>query len=396
MRVLLLLALFVAFWLERLVYREQALGQVDVRLRFDSDRTIQDLETDLVLEVTHQGYLPLPWLEIKIPLPVELESQAKHLGSITAVLRVPYRATLERRYRIRPTMRGNYHIADVHVTVGDLFGSVHVTEDHPVQARLLVRPEIRTMDLPAREAVRIGLLEHRSLFEDPTAFRGIRDYQPSDPLKRIHWPKTAQLGHMVVREYASAAEYRVCLLVNLATTEPHWRATDRDRVEAVISTAAGIAWAAADLALPCELWVNAPAFEATAITHLEAGAGSRHLETMLDLMGRLAISAAESPTPLIARASESSDHQGLVFITSSLEPPWAIALTRAAQREPVTIVLVSDDHTSHPAVGPGVRLVPIRLHAEGGGPATVDSRAGTPDAPDSRPDLARAGREAIP
>lgn len=397
MRVLLLIALIAAFLLERVLYRERALNQVEVRLRFDPDRTIQDLETDLVLEVTHRGSLPLPWLEIRIPLPAELESQAKHLGFITAAMRVPYRATLERRYRVRPTLRGQYHIGDVNVTVGDLFASVHVTEDQPVEARLLVRPSVRTADLPAQEAVRIGLLEHRSLFEDPTAFRGIRDYLPSDPLKRIHWPKTAQLGYPVVREYATAAEYRVCLVVNLATTEPHWRSTDRGRVEAVISTAASIAWAASDLALPCELWVNAPALEATAITHLEAGAGQRHLETMLDLMGRLAISAAESPSPLIARASERSDLQGLVFVTPSIEPVWAANLMRAAQREPVTVVWVSDDPAPRSALGPNVRVVHVPL-LSGPWEATTQGRTGpaTAHPPESITNPLPAREKALP
>lgn len=364
MRVLLMIALLVAFWFERVLYRERALSDVEVSLRFDSDRTVKGAETDLVLEVTHRGYLPLPWLEIQVPLPAELESRAKSLGAITAILRVPYRATLERRYRIRPALRGYYHLGSVRVTAGDLFGSVQVTEDVQVHARLLVRPDVRDVDLPAREAVRIGLLEHRSLFEDPTVFRGIRDYLPSDPLKRIHWPKTAQLGRLAVREYATAAEYRVCLVTNLAITEPHWRATDRDRVEAVISVAAGIAWACAKMTLPCELWVNAPAFEATALTHLRAGAGSRHLETLLDLMARLATSAAESPVPLLMRVVQARnvfETQGIIFVTAALEPPWAELLSRTSRTQSVTVVLVSDDPPREISLASSVHLMQIPL-----------------------------------
>lgn len=377
MRVLLLIALLVAFALERLIYRERALGQVQVNVHFEPDRTLQAAETDLVLEVTHLGYLPLPWFEVQVPVPFELNSPAKQLGAITAVLRMPYRATLTRRYRITPSLRGNYHIGNVRVTVGDLFGSVHVTEDVAVNARLLVRPHMRPVDLPTREAVRIGLFEHRSLFEDPTVFRGIRDYLPSDAFKRVHWPKTAQLGRLVVREYATAAEYRVCVVCNLATAEPHWRSTDRDRVEAVISTSAGIAWAAEEMALPTELWVNAPAFEATALTHLRAGAGSRHLETVLDLMARLATSAAESPTPLLARASEASDRQGLIFVTSTLEPAWAAALSRASQREPVTVILVSDDPVPAVSLARAVHITQVPLRA---GPAAAQVQSDNGDA----------------
>jgi len=363
MRVLLLLALLVVFWLERMLYREHALEQVSVRLRFDPVRTVQDGLSELVLEVSHTGLLPVPWVAIQVALPVELQAAAKHLGVVDAVVRVPYRATVERRYPVTPGLRGLYHIGELQVTVGDLFGTVQRTERVGVQARLLVRPKARDLRAPVREAVRVGLLERRSLFEDPTSYRGIREYLPSDPLRRIHWPKSAQLDRMVVREYATAAEFRLCLIANLAIVEPHWRATDRDRVEAVVSATAGVAQEAARLAVPFELWVNAPAFEPTALSHLPAGSGPRHLDSLLDFLARLATSAAESPLPLIARARTLSEAQGLIFITSALDARWAHALGQAAERESVTVLLLTEGTTSLPPLRRSVHLVRIPLTA---------------------------------
>ena len=66
--------------------------------------------------------------------------------------------------------------------------------------------------------------------------RGIRDYQPGDPLKRVHWPASARQGDLVVRELETLVERYLVIKVELTGTE----ATD----DGITGRAAGLASAA--------------------------------------------------------------------------------------------------------------------------------------------------------
>jgi uncharacterized protein (DUF58 family) len=43
---------------------------------------------------------------------------------------------------------------------------------------------------------------------------GIREYLPSDPMKRIHWPSTARRGRFMVKEFEQPQAKRVVILLD--------------------------------------------------------------------------------------------------------------------------------------------------------------------------------------
>lgn len=45
--------------------------------------------------------------------------------------------------------------------------------------------------------------------------RGVRDYLPGDPVRRVHWPTTARRGDLVVKEVEEPAAPRVVLVLDL-------------------------------------------------------------------------------------------------------------------------------------------------------------------------------------
>ena len=79
----------------------------------------------------------------------------------------------------------------------------------------------------------------RRVVEREAEVHGLRDYRPGDPPRRVHWKATARRNRLTVREYEDAAPPRLLLVVDPWLPDRPTPA-DRDRLEAVISLAAGV------------------------------------------------------------------------------------------------------------------------------------------------------------
>ncbi len=74
------------------------------------------------------------------------------------------------------------------------------------------------------------------LSENPAQTRGLRRYQPGDPLKQVHWAATARWNDIMVREFDTPARATTVLLVQLPPDDPA-------KAEEIASHAAGVALA---------------------------------------------------------------------------------------------------------------------------------------------------------
>ena len=80
---------------------------------------------------------------------------------------------------------------------------------------MTVYPRIVSLEelgLPTRSAL-VALPSRLPLFEDTSRIMGVRQYQPGDSPRRIHWTATARTGELVVKQYqpAIARETLICL-----------------------------------------------------------------------------------------------------------------------------------------------------------------------------------------
>ena len=105
--------------------------------------------------------------------------------------------------RTRLLQRGVYPLGPTILSSGDLFGLFPRKISIPAEDTLLVYPmmvEIKNFPnppglLPGGEALR-----RRTHQITPNA-AGIREYEPGDPLNRIHWLSSARRGRMMVKEF---------------------------------------------------------------------------------------------------------------------------------------------------------------------------------------------------
>jgi uncharacterized protein (DUF58 family) len=360
------LLLLILLWVvvEYYVYSELVDGQIRVSLSFSPDRVARGEQAELLLRVEHVGRLPIPWLSFYVELPAHLACPASAYGVLEGRLAIPYRGGIVRHYPVSPARRGLYRFSQpVRVEFSDPLGLVLRRVAVRPRAELIAYPWPRdsAVAAPIPRAL-MGAVERFALLEDPTATRGVRDYQPQDPLRRVHWPQTARTGRLMAREYATAVETHLYLVLNIATHVPHWANVDHERLEAVIEVAAGLAMAACRQAVPVGLVVNGVAFEATPITRLAPSASLHHLARLIDVLARLAAYPAESAEALVQAALGLPPDSTVLFVTATVPEGLRLPLRKLARHTPTVVVAIAPEGEAV-AAPPDVRVVRLPLAA---------------------------------
>jgi len=115
---------------------------------------------------------------------------------------------VQTRYSFRPMRRGRYRWNEVNIRGTDTLGlqsmdKVYITEP----AELIVYPTPIPINVDIRPSGGIGVSESesgqfRGAGIEP---RGIREYQPGDPQRYVHWTSSARSGRLMVKEFESGS-----------------------------------------------------------------------------------------------------------------------------------------------------------------------------------------------
>jgi uncharacterized protein (DUF58 family) len=148
------------------------------------------------IELENLSWVRKLWLEVRdrSTLP------GHHVGTVISL-----KGHGGKRWRVKTlcTRRGLYRLGPTAILTGDPFGLVQTGRVFDESAELLVYPAIVPLqsfgllfgDLPGGSRT-----ERRSFHSTPNA-AGIRQYQPGDPMNRIHWPMSARIQQLMVKEF---------------------------------------------------------------------------------------------------------------------------------------------------------------------------------------------------
>lgn len=148
-------------------------------------------------EVHNSGRLPRLWLEVRdnSPLPGSRGSQVLSLIGPSE----------SRSYLVRTRLmqRGVFPLGGTVLASGDLFGLFPVSRNYSAQDSLLVYPMMVDVEaFPSPMGWLSGGEALRRRTQQITAnASGVREYQPGDPLNRIHWLSTARRSRFMVKEF---------------------------------------------------------------------------------------------------------------------------------------------------------------------------------------------------
>lgn len=127
-----------------------------------------------------------------------------------------YDQPIQTKYSFRPTRRGRYVWSQLTAVSSDALGLVSQSKTYSVEpAELTVYPTPLAVNIQFTPQGGWGQSELESGRATGSGLetRGIRSYNPGDPIKHIHWASTARTGNVMVKEFESGSGLSMKLLL---------------------------------------------------------------------------------------------------------------------------------------------------------------------------------------
>jgi uncharacterized protein (DUF58 family) len=206
---------------------------------------------EMTLRVTNGKLLPLAWLLVEdqwsMALPLEdgllFPPAYGQMGIFRTAFALRWFERVNRRYHFRCTRRGFYPFGPARLRSGDIWGLFRQDCILDRLDWLIVYPQVLPLEalgFPAKDP--LGEIKAAwRIFEDPSRAVGIRDHQPEDSFRRIHWKATARRQDLQVKVYEPTTSHSLVIFLNVATFARHWEGTRPWLLERVIAVAASIA-----------------------------------------------------------------------------------------------------------------------------------------------------------
>jgi uncharacterized protein (DUF58 family) len=218
-----LYSLLLVYWGARFVTRK-GFGKLVVKRKVSTSHLFRGEEFTVTLQAHNTSWAPLVWVSTTDELPTGLFalSPRKAVYALAPGQRVAF------DYRTQGRFRGVFRIGPLHIEAGDPWGLEILQGRIDLFDEVVVYPKVHPLSgigLPS--SLPIGELHAQQRFyEDPARTSGVREYQPGDPLKRMHWKASARSGRLHVREFSPTIALETTVFLNLSDGRVR-RAIDR-------------------------------------------------------------------------------------------------------------------------------------------------------------------------
>lgn len=180
------------------------------------ERMVEGERGEVCWRLTNSGWLPKFMLRVTDSLSPWLETDQGCRAECWIPLLLG-RETLEYRYGVTATLRGRHRLGPLVVHALDLFDlfTARATVGEPHE--LIVYPAtVPVREEPYRGEGRQGLRSspRAAVLSEGVDFHSIREYQPGDDLRRIHWKTTARLNRFSIMEFEQNFSTNLLLLLD--------------------------------------------------------------------------------------------------------------------------------------------------------------------------------------
>ena len=322
----------------RLALEEVTYGRV-----LEQSRAFVGESIGLRLHLRNAKVVPVPWIEVREQVPRDLPVEGARatpsgIPGVSFVIRNTSLGSHERLdwpLSLHPSARGYYRLGPTRLRSGDLFGFFE--REHTVRDvdTIVVYPQTHALpDLGFTSERPFG--EQRGgnrIFEDPSRVVGVRDYLPSDPLKRVDWNATARVGRLQSRLYEPSRTQATVVALNITTMERSWQGFIPELLERNVAVAASIGRHIAESGEAVGLIANGSFPEADRPIRIGA---SNNPEQLLRLLEALAV-IAPFTTSALSTELESRAHAlpvgATVVVVAALMPPDLVATLQRLRSE---------------------------------------------------------------
>ncbi len=305
-------------------------------------RAFHGEEVQAELEVTNRGRWPILWLDVheSLPLALHVPNFERRIVSLA-----PGEKT-RLQYRLSCQQRGYYELGPASLSTGDFFDLAPAngvtTSTHPFIVYPRVLP-LRDLKLPSQ--LPFGdLPSQQRIFQDPSRFFGVREYQPGDSLRQINWKSSAHSERLLVKRFqpAIALNTHICLNLNTEDYDIHsWSSSSEMAIVVAASIAAHLIERRqrAGLAL---LGGDGPTKQA-GLTVIPPDRGRGHLMRILETLARAEVVRTTPFVPTLNQASAKLGWGSSLVVITPGDSPHLIDALLQMRRRGFHVMLIATD-----------------------------------------------------
>lgn len=226
-------------------YKAQWAKNVTVKLWFETDAVYAGQETKLYEVIENRKNMPVPVLEVGFHTRKELDFADIENTNVSDylykrdVFSVLGRQKITREIPVKCIKRGRYIASDADITTFTLLHTKRYSKSIGTEAEIYVYSKMTDVSEIVTVCERmLGTLQcAKRLYEDPFAFRTIRNYTIDDPMKTINWKASAKTGSLMVNTFDSVQSQKAMVFLDV---EDNGILKHEDLVEESIAVAATI------------------------------------------------------------------------------------------------------------------------------------------------------------
>ena len=359
------------------------------RLNYDrvvpENRAFPGERLSLTLRLANDKLLPVPWVEVRDPVPEGIFPEEKHQApahtGYVNLIRSTHLAWYERTtwpLEFKAPARGYYRLGPARLSSGDIFGFYPVEKQEERFDSFIVYPKLYTlpeMGLPPERP--FGELKGRErIFEDPARIAGVRDYHPGDPLRRIDWKATARTQALQSKVYEPSSTLHMLVALNVNTMASSWLGYLPPLLEELLSVTGSVARYGFDAGYAIGLVANGSYMDSDRPMRVPVGRRNDQLMRVLEALAVIGPLTMVSLETVIDREAQRFPFGAtLVCVTSRMDPPLAASLRRVREAgHTVTVLSLAEEELTEALPGILVynlshllRLPEAALEAAGGG-----------------------------
>jgi uncharacterized protein (DUF58 family) len=323
-------------------------------------------EVQLTLRVSNRKLLPLNWLRITDTVPSHLDLQGAKVevnrvtnqGELASFWTLGTFETLERTFTIPCSRRGYATYGPATLATGDGFGLFTQRARLEQEHRLIVYPRLYTaaeLGMPAKDPFGEQSSD-QLIFEDPLRHAGIREWQPDDGLRRVHWRASAKHQELLSRIYEPSEEPQIQIILNVATLERHWEGIVEAQHELAVSVSGTLAYLATEARMPVGVMANGYLPGSDQDIRLRPGRSRSQLMSILELLAAVTPYASQPVETLLLRKAPTLPRSAtLVVVTAITYDALSEALLELAHsRRRVLLFSLADAPPARPLPGVAV------------------------------------------
>jgi len=223
MIIILLLGMLAVSALWEIYYKYRWSKEITVKLWFETDAVYAGQQTRLYEVIENRKAMPVPVLEVGFHTRKELvfvdvdNTNVSDYCYKRDVFSVLGRQKITRELPVRCTKRGKYIASDADIMTHTLLYRKRYSKGIGTEAVLYVYPKMTQVSeiMTVCESM-LGTLQcAKRLYEDPFAFRSIRDYTMDDPMKSINWKASARTGSLMVNTFDSVRSQKAMIFLDV-------------------------------------------------------------------------------------------------------------------------------------------------------------------------------------